>query len=184
MHNTPASRLISLSFSQNITVLLQGTSDELVLLPQVGCQEAVCVADSNECGLECVLQGLCATSRCSVGILDTCQLQQSLDSGRRDETSSSRCWDEPDCDGAALAGLFGWERMWLTEVGTPVATTDRKDGELSNDDGGANRSCDFLRCLDAETNVTLTVTNDHNGLESSSLTGTSLLLNWLDLNKL
>jgi hypothetical protein len=58
MHSTVVARLISLSFSQNITKLLQRTPNELRLLPQVGSQEAVCVADSDKGGLESVLESL------------------------------------------------------------------------------------------------------------------------------
>ena len=50
--------LVSLTSPQNITELLQRTPDELGLLPQVGGQVAVCVADSDEGGLEGVLEGL------------------------------------------------------------------------------------------------------------------------------
>ena len=71
--------------------------------------------------------------------------------------------------------------MRLTKVGTPVTTTDGDDGELGNDDGGADGSGDFLGSLDAETDVTLGVTNDDNGLETGTLTGTGLLLDGLDL---
>lgn len=73
--------------------------------------------------------------------------------------------------------------MWLTEVGTPVASANRKDRELSDDDGSTDGSCDFFGGLDSESDVTFAVTNDHNGLESSSLTGTSLLLDRLDLRR-
>jgi hypothetical protein len=69
----------------------------------------------------------------------------------------------------------------LTEVGTPVTTTDGKNGELGDDDSGTNGSCDFFGGLDTETNVTLTVADDNDSLESGALTGTSLLLDGLDL---
>ena len=73
--------------------------------------------------------------------------------------------------------------MRLTEVGTPVTTSDRKDRELGDDDGGADGGCDFFGGLDTETDVTLAVTNDHDGLESGTLTSTSLLLDGFDLDK-
>jgi hypothetical protein len=69
----------------------------------------------------------------------------------------------------------------LTEVGAPVAATNGDDAELCDDDGGTDSSSDFLGCLDTETDMALSVTNNHNGLESSSLTGTSLLLDGFDL---
>ena len=71
--------------------------------------------------------------------------------------------------------------MRVAERRTPVSSSDRQDAQFGNDDGGADGSCDFLGCLDAETNVTLGIADDNNSLETCTLTGTSLLLNWLDL---
>jgi hypothetical protein len=89
-------RLISLPFSQNITKLLQWTPNELRLLPQVGSQEAICVADSDESGLESVLESLCRSRRCSVNIINTGKLEQTLDSWGCDETSTTRGGDKLD----------------------------------------------------------------------------------------
>jgi len=72
--------------------------------------------------------------------------------------------------------------VWLTEVGTPVASSDGQNGQFGDDDGCSNGGCDFLGGLDAETDVALGVSNDNDCLESSSLTGTSLLLDRLDLS--
>lgn len=68
-----------------------------------------------------------------------------------------------------------------TEVGSPVSATDWDNGELGDDDSGTDGSRDFLGGLDTKTDVALRVTDDDNGLETSTLTGTGLLLNWLDL---
>jgi hypothetical protein len=68
-----------------------------------------------------------------------------------------------------------------TKVGTPVTSPDWQNAELRNDYGGTDGSGNFLRCLNTKTNVTLRVSNDNNSLESSTLTGTSLFLDWLDL---
>ena len=86
-----------------------------------------------------------------------------------------------DTDGTALAALLGWQRVRLTKVGTPVSSSDWNDAELCDDDGGTDGSCDFLGGLDSETNVTLGVSDNDNGLEACSLTGTGLLLHRLDL---
>lgn len=56
-------RLISLALPKDIAKLLQRTSCQLVLLPQVGCQETVCVADCYEGSLECVFEGFGTASR-------------------------------------------------------------------------------------------------------------------------
>jgi hypothetical protein len=69
----------------------------------------------------------------------------------------------------------------LTKVGTPVTSSDGDDAQLGDDDGGTDSSGDFLGGLDSETDVALGVTNDDDGLESGSLTGTGLLLDGLDL---
>jgi hypothetical protein len=68
-----------------------------------------------------------------------------------------------------------------TEVGAPVTTTNGDDAELSDDDGCADGSRDFLGGLDAETNVALGVADNDDGLEPGALTGTGLLLDGLDL---
>lgn len=74
--------------------------------------------------------------------------------------------------------------MRLTEVGTPVSSSDWDNGELGDDDGGADGGRDFLGGLDTKTNVALGVTDDNNGLEAGTLTGTGLLLDGLDLHDL
>lgn len=71
--------------------------------------------------------------------------------------------------------------MGLTQVGSPVTTADGDDAELGNDDGGADSGGNLLGGLDTQTNVALGVTNNDNGLEAGTLTGTGLLLDGLDL---
>lgn len=71
--------------------------------------------------------------------------------------------------------------MRLTKVGTPVTAADGQDGELGNGDGGADGRGDFLGGLDTETDVALGVTDEDDGLEAGTLTGTGLLLDGLDL---
>lgn len=71
--------------------------------------------------------------------------------------------------------------MRLTEVSTPETTSDGDDAELGDDNRSTDSSSDFLGRLDTKTDVTLRVTDDDDGLESGSLTGTGLLLDGLDL---
>ena len=72
--------------------------------------------------------------------------------------------------------------MRLTKVGTPVTSPDGQDGELGNGDGGTDSGSNFLGGLDTETDVALRVTNDNDGLETGTLTGTGLLLDGFDLH--
>lgn len=71
--------------------------------------------------------------------------------------------------------------MGSTEVGAPVTTTDGDDAELGDNDGGTDGCSDFLGGLDTETDVALGITDDNDGLEAGTLTGTGLLLDGLDL---
>lgn len=174
-------RLVPLALAEDVAVLLQRAPLELGLLPQVGGKESVCVGDGHEGGLEGVLEGLGGAGRGGVDVLDTGELQETLDGGRGDEAGTTGGGDETDSDGTALAALLGGERVRLTEVGTPVSTADGDDAELGDDDGGADGGRDFLGGLDTETNVALGVTNDDDGLEAGTLTGTGLLLDGLDL---
>lgn len=73
--------------------------------------------------------------------------------------------------------------MGSAEIGTPVPSSDGKDGEFGNDDGGANGGGYFFGGLDAEPNVAFGVTDDHNGFEPSTLTSPSLLLHGFDLKE-
>jgi hypothetical protein len=69
----------------------------------------------------------------------------------------------------------------LSERVTPVTTADWKDAQLGDDDSSTDGSSDFLGGLDTETDVSIGVTNDDDSLEAGTLTGTGLLLDWLDL---
>lgn len=50
--------LVSLAFSQDIAVLFQRTPVELRLLPQIRCQETICVSYSYEGSLKRVFESL------------------------------------------------------------------------------------------------------------------------------
>ena len=71
--------------------------------------------------------------------------------------------------------------MRLTEVSTPVTSSDGHNAELRDDNSSTDGGSDFLRGLDTEANVALRVTNDDDGLEAGTLTGTGLFLYRLDL---
>lgn len=88
-----------------------------------------------------------------------------------------------DGDGSALSALLDGQRVRVTKVGTPVTSPDGQDGELGNGDSGTDGGSDFLGGLDTETNVTLGVTDEDDGLETGTLTGTGLLLDGFDLHR-
>lgn len=85
---------VPLAVPKGVGKLLQRAPDELRLLPQIGGQEAVCVGDGREAGLERVLEGLGRTGRGCVGILNTGELEETLDSGRSDKGGTARGRDK------------------------------------------------------------------------------------------
>jgi hypothetical protein len=84
-------------------------------------------------------------------------------------------------DGSTFGVHFAWNCVWFTEFGSPVASSDWDDGELGEDDSRSDGVGDFFGALDSEPDVSVVVSDDDGGLESSSLTGSGLFLNWLDL---
>lgn len=88
--------LVPLALAEDVGVLLERRADELGLLPQVGGKEAVGVGDSDESGLEGVLEGLGRAGRGGVGILDTGELEKTLDGGGGDETGTAGRGDKLD----------------------------------------------------------------------------------------
>jgi hypothetical protein len=93
-HRFQPALLVSLAVPQGVGVLVQGTPDELGLLPQVGGEEAVGVGDGHKGSLEGVLEGLGGASGRGVGVLDTGELEESLDGRGGDEASTAGSGDE------------------------------------------------------------------------------------------
>lgn len=50
------------------------------------------------------------------------------------------------------------------------------------EDSSFNSSLDFFRAFPSETNMTISISNTHVSLESGSLSGFGLLLNWFNLD--
>ena len=122
--------LILLALAQDITELLQGAPNELSLLPEVGGEEAVGVDDGNEGGLEGVLEGLGGAGGRGVGVLDTGELEQTLDGGGGNETSTTGSGDELY---SALRGVYARSlKIWVihtrteTEPHLPLCLTGRE----------------------------------------------------------
>lgn len=86
--------LVALALAESVGKLLQRTSDELRLSPQVGGEEAEGVGDGGEGGLEGVLKSLGRAGRRGVRVLDTSELQKALDAGRGDNLGTAGRRDE------------------------------------------------------------------------------------------
>jgi hypothetical protein len=74
--------------------------------------------------------------------------------------------------------------MDITDLVTPIASSDWDQGKLSSNESTLDGNLDFLGELDTETDVTVLITDGNDGLESGSLTGLGLLLDRHDLHGL
>ena len=154
------------------------------LLPLVWGKEGIGSLDSLVGGDKEVGGGLGVTKGAGEDILETGHVKELLGDGTGDDTATPWSWDEPHPDGTALASDSVWNSVWSTELVTPVAPPHWKDGELGVDHSTLDGVGNFGGGLDTETDVTLVVTNGDAGLKAGPLTGTGLLLDWLDLHDL
>lgn len=66
--------------------------------------------------------------------------------------------------------------MYITNLGTPITSSNWDKIDLSIKKGAFDGDLNFLSNLDTNTNVTSTVTGGNNSLKSGSLTSLCLLL--------
>ena len=93
-HEKTRSVLLVGHASQLIAELLERRPDKLVLLPEVGSEESIGVADGSEGGLEGILESLGGTGRVGVDVRDTSELEKTLDSGGSNETGTTGSRDQ------------------------------------------------------------------------------------------
>lgn len=109
-------------------------------------------------------------------------MQDLLGGGGSDDTRTSGTRDQSDSNGTALTSDLSGDGVWVSDLVTPVSSSDGDHVKLGIDDGTLNGSLDFLGDLDTETQMAFRVTDQDNSLESGSLTGGGHLLDGLDLH--
>lgn len=181
--NTELVTTVLLATGLNVKLIKRRDVDR-ALVPQIRGEESVGIAKSSEGGLQRILSSTGAANRRGVAILDTSKLEKLLDSRGCNDILTTRSRDETDSDAATFSSSLRGNGVGETDHRTPVATANGDQVELSNADSSANSSCNLLGSLDTKTDVTVTITNDDNSTEAVALTGTSLLLNRLDLHDL
>ena len=85
---------VSLSFPEYVTKFLQRAPVELRLLPQIRRQEPIRIAHGHERSLQRVLERLCGAGGRSVYVLDTGELEETLDGWGGDEAGPAGCGDQ------------------------------------------------------------------------------------------
>jgi len=170
--------------AQELGVGIEGMVITLWLAPEVGGQEGVGVLKSVEGGSDEVTLGSGLSLRTGVNVTDTGQLEDLLGGGGSNDAGTSGGGDESNSDGAAFSGDLGGDGVSVTDLVTPITSSDGDQVELGVGNGTLDGTLDFLGALPAQTDVTVGVTDDDVGFESGSLTGLGLLLDGLDLHNL
>lgn len=159
-----------------------GGGDEVGLQPEVRGEETVSVSESLEGGFAEVLNGSGLSLGRGVAIIDTSELDKLLGDGSSDNSSTSGGGDESDSDGAALAGDLAGDGMDVSDLVSPIASSDGDEVELGVNEGSLDGELDFLSQLHSEADVAVEVSDGDDGLKSGSLTGLGLLLDGDDLH--
>jgi hypothetical protein len=165
-------------------VLGIGSLEEFGLGPEIWGQVLVGLAQSDEGSSDEVLGSLGVAGRGSVNIIDTSELKHLLRDRGSNDTGTTRSGGQLDGDGSALAGDLAGHGVHVTDLVTPIASSDGDELELGADEGTLDGNLDFLGNLHTETNVAILVSNNDDSLEAGSLTGLGLLLDRDDLHDL
>jgi len=167
---------------EEVGVLLERPLDETVLLPKIGGQVRVGVLDREECSLDEVTHGLGASLRLGVDVLNTGKLQDLLGDLGSDNTSSTGRRHKAHSHGSTLASNLHGNGVRKVNHVTPVSTANRHEGQLGEDDGTTDGGGDLLGAFHTKSDVSSSVSDDDEGLETGALTSASLLLDGHDLH--
>jgi hypothetical protein len=147
------------------------------LAPKIWGKVLVSLGKSHEGCFDKVLSSSGMTRSTGITIIDTCELKEFLRNWSSDNTGSTRCWDKFDSDGGTLSGNFSWNSMDISDLVTPIASSDWNKLEFGCDQSSLDCNLNFLCDLHSESDMTVLVSNDNDSLETSSLSSHSLLLN-------
>jgi len=162
----------------------EGRGNRLNLGPEIGGEVSVGLSKGIEDGLDEVLGSSGVTGGGGVNIIDSSELEELLGDGGSDNTGSSGSGYELASDGSGFTVDLGGDGMDVSDLVTPVTSSDGDESELGGDEGTLNGDLDFLGNLDTETDVTVVITDGNDSLEAGTLSGLGLLLDGDDLHDL
>jgi len=165
-------------------VLLEWSSRKSILLPEIRFQVSVGVTEGVKQRLDEVTHGTGVTTGRGVAILNTGHAQKTLTGGRGHESGTAGSRNETNTNRTALARHFSGDSVGQATLTSPESTTDGRNVELSGEDGTTDSGGDFRRALDTKANVSSGISDSNEGLETSTLTSGTLLLNRHDLHDL
>ncbi|KAK1735921.1 hypothetical protein QTG54_013368, partial [Skeletonema marinoi] len=169
---------------KEISVLLERSGSQGIFLPEIRLEVTVGVTKSVEKSLDEVTHGTGVTTGGGVAILNTSHGQKTLSTGGGNQSSTTGGRDETNTDGTTLSSHLGGDSVGHATLTSPESTTDGGDVELGGKDGTTDGGGNLRGALDSKTDVSIGVSNGNEGLETSTLTSRTLLLNRHDLHDL
>jgi hypothetical protein len=176
--------LFDLFLGKEISVLLEGSGNQSIFLPEIRLEVTISVTESVEKRLDEVTHGTGVTTSGGVAIINTSHGQKTLSTGGRDQSSTTGGRDETNTYGTTLSGHLGGDGVGHTTLTSPVSATNGGDVELGSKDSTADGGGNLGGALNSKTDVSIGITNSNEGLETSTLTSRTLLLNGHDLHNL
>jgi hypothetical protein len=155
-----------------------------LFLPEFWGEVATGLGDGLERSLSEVTEGGGTSLGRSVDVFVAGVVQDLLGNGRGDDTGTPGGRDQPHVDGTAFGVHLAGDGVGFTELGAPVASSDRDDRQLGQGDGRPDSHSHFFGRFDAEADVAVVVSDDDGGLKPGPLAGPGLLLNRVNLQDL
>lgn len=157
-------------------MFLEGTGSEVSGGPVIRSEVGIGLGDAGEGSLDEVTKSSGGTSRASVDVFDSGELKELLGSFGGDDASTTGGRDEAETNGTTFTGNLGGDGVGETELVTPVTSADGSDMHFGINDSTTDGGGNFFGTFDAQTDVTVFITNNNEGFEASALTGTGLFL--------
>lgn len=110
--------------SEELAVGVESVFNFLGLSPEIGGQIQVGLFKSVEGGSDEVSLGSGLTLRTGVDITNTGHLQDLLGGGGSNDTSTSGGGDKSNSDGTAFSGNLGGDGVSVTDLVSPIASSD------------------------------------------------------------
>lgn len=150
--------------------------------PKIRSEESVGIAKRVVTSLDEVLGGSGVTGGGRVNILNTGELANLFGDWCSDNTSTTGSGRQLHSDGTSLTGCLLGDGVNSADLVTPVTSADWYEVEFGYNKGTLDSNLDFFGDFNAETDVTVLVTDGNNSLETGPLSGLCLLLDRNDLH--
>lgn len=151
-------------------------------IPQVWGQESVVSLQGVVGSLQEVLSGSGLSGTSGVAIFNTSEVEEFLGDWGSDNSYTLGSWNKPNLDRSGLSGHLAGNGMDVSDLVSPVSSSDWDNVELGNLQTVLDGNLHFLGNLDSQTDVSVLVSDSDDGLESGSLSSSSLLLDGHDLH--